>query len=132
MERKLILSQIQTPDGAILKSMHQHDYKSHVDVNGETYILDGGNSYQRFAITKEPFKDLSIYSDAPYEVLRTAIYRGGYGKDGNQPLKWVPLDEMSNEWLENCITYEGEDNDNSFYYKKELEYRKENDIFIKA
>ena len=70
MEKRLILSQIQTPDGTILRSMHQHDYVTYIDKNGETYMLDGGNEYQRYSINKEPFKDLSIWSDAPFEIIR--------------------------------------------------------------
>jgi hypothetical protein len=135
MSRKLILSQIQTPDGTILRSMHRHDYVTHVDVNGETYMLDGGSEYQRYNTTKEPFKDLSIYSDAPYEVIRENYHRGGRGRDGSQPLTWVPMSKMSNEWLENCITYNERlgmgESDANYWYKKELEYRKEIGIFIK-
>lgn len=134
MKKHLILSQIQTPDGAILKSMHVHDYVTHLDANGEEYMLDGGNEYQRFNICKEPFKDLSIWSDAPFEIIRENYHRGGRGKNGDEPLRWVPMSKMSDEWLENCILYNNErGNKNCFsdkMYKKELRYRKENNIFI--
>ncbi len=137
MEKRLILSRIQTPDGTILTSYHVHDYITHLDKNGETYMLDGGNEYQRYNICKEPFKDLSIWSDAPYEIIRENYHRGGRGKNGDEPLKWVPMSEMSNSWLENCIIYNeslyGKFGENSFpskMYKKELDYRKENNIFI--
>ena len=134
MEKKLILSQIQTPDGTILKSMHVHDYVTHLDANGETYMLDGGNEYQRYNITKEPFKDLSIYSDAPFEVIRENYCRGGRGKDGLQPLTWVPLSKMSNEWLTNCIKYNDDRGmrncDSNYWYAKELKYRQRMEIFI--
>ena len=46
MEKKLILSRIRTPDGTILTSYHQHDYVTHTDKNGETYMLDGGSEYR--------------------------------------------------------------------------------------
>ena len=59
-EPVLILSRIQTPDGTVLTSYHRHDYVTHTDANGEEYCLDGGNDYQRYNITKEPFKDLSV------------------------------------------------------------------------
>jgi len=134
MERKLILSQIQTPDGTILKSLHQHDYVTHVDANGEEYSLDGGNVYQRYNVCKEPFKDLSIYSDAPFEIIRKNYCRGGRGKDGLQPLTWVPLSKMSNEWLKNCIQYNDDrgmsKSDSTYWYAKELRYRKRMEIFI--
>jgi len=134
MKKHLILSQIQTPDGTILKSMHVHDYVTHLDVNGETYVLDGGNEYQKYTITNEPFKDLSIYSDAPYEIIRENYHRGGRGKDGLQPLTWVPLSKMSNEWVKNCIKYNDDrgmsKSDSNYWYNKELKYRQRMEIFI--
>ena len=134
MKKHLILSQIQTPDGTILKSMHAHDYVTHLDANGEMYMLDGGNEYQRYTITNEPFKDLSIYSDALYEIIRENYHRGGRGKDGLQPLTWVPLSKMSNEWLKNCIQYNDDrgmrKSDSNYWYAKELKYRQRMEIFI--
>ena len=134
MKKKLILSRIRTPDGTILTSYHQHDYVTHTDKNGETYVLDGGNEYQRYAICKEPFEDLSIWSDAPYEIIRENYHRGGRGKDGLQPLTWVPLSKMSNEWLKNCIKYNDDRGigncDSNYWYNKELKYRQRMEIFI--
>lgn len=135
MERQLILSRIQTPDGTILTSYHQHDYVIHLDKNGEEYMLDGGNAYQRYNITKEPFKDLSIYSDAPFEIIRENFYRGGRGKNGKSPLTWTKLSEMNNEWLKNCIEYNKilgykDDCYANERYREELQYRRDNNIFI--
>ena len=104
--RDLIVSRMQTPDGTILESKHVHDYVKHVDKNGYTYVLDGGNHYQHIsAPPNAPMKDVSIYSDSPFSIVRKHYARGGRGKNGDQPLKWVPLCEMSDEWLKNCITY---------------------------
>ena len=133
-ELRLILSRIQTPDGTILTSYHRHDYVTHIDANGEEYILDGGNDYQRTSVNKEPYKDLSVWSDAPYEVIRRSLYRGGRGKDGLQPLKWVPLSEMSDEWIKNRISYNDERGMGKSYinymYCKELRYRQRMSIKI--
>ena len=114
MERRIILSRIQTPDDTILTSHHKHDYVTHIDKNGEKYILDGGRDYQKVAITKEPFKDLTVYSDAPFEIIRESLYRGTTGKDGKQPLKWILLKDMSNDHIEALIGYLKESNE-SFY-----------------
>ena len=129
MERKLLLSRIQTPDGTILVSHHRHDYVTHVDKNGKEYMLDGGNDYQRVNKHEDaPYKDLSVYSDAPFEEIREALCRGGRGKNGDQPLTWVPLSQMNDEWLAACIIYNAErgeaDSTASQYYAKEIEYRK--------
>ena len=133
-EPRLILSRIQTPDGTVLTSYHRHDYVTHLDANGETYTLDGGNDYQIVNVCSEPYKDLSVYSDAPYKVIRENFHRGGRGKNGDEPLKWVPLCDMSDEWVKNCIEY----NDNlgmgksyaNYFYCKELRYRQRMGIKI--
>lgn len=103
--RKMILNRIKTPDGTILTSHHVHDYKSHLDANGEVYTVDGGNQYSRVSINKTPAEDLRVYSDAPFEVIRESFYRGGRGKDGKQPLTWVALKDMEDEWLEAAFNY---------------------------
>lgn len=133
-DRRLILSRIQTPDGTILTSYHRHDYVTHLDKNGEEYMLDGGNDYQRRSVNKIPATDTSVYSDAPFEKIREAFCRGGRGKDGLQPLTWVPMSKMSNSWLAACIIYNNErglgDSLANKLYRQELDYRKENNIFI--
>jgi hypothetical protein len=97
-------------------------------------MLDGGRAYKRYSINNKPFKDISIYSDAPYEIIRENYYRGGRGKDGKQPLTWVPLSKMSDEWLKNCIQYNDDRGqrscDANYWYAKELRYRKRMEIFI--
>lgn len=133
--RKIILNQIQTPDGTIIRSYHRHDYVEHLDKNGETYMVDGGSDYLRRNVNRQPYKELTIYADDKYEVIRENYCRGGRGKDGRQPLTWVPMSQMSDEWLKNCIIYnEKLGMQNSFassMYTKELEYRKQNNISIK-
>ena len=133
-EPRLILSRIQTPDGTILTSYHRHDYVTHIDANGETYMLDGGNDYQRTSVNIEPYKNLSIWSNAPYEIIRESFHRVGRGKNGDEPLKWVPLSQMSDEWVKNCITYNDERGMSKSYanylYCKELRYRQRMEIKI--
>lgn len=135
MKKHLMLSRIQTPDGTILTSHHVHDYVTHLDANGETYMLDGGCEYQRFNINEERPIDLSVWSDDSYEKIRVSYHRGGRGKNGDEPLKWVPMSEMSDEWLKNCIKYNDDRGagmcDSTYWYAKELRYRKRMNISIK-
>jgi hypothetical protein len=157
-EKRIILNQIKTPDGTILRSMHRHDYVTHKDANGLEYMVDGGIDYLRRTVHqsnltiglrikkfflkvlgktwKDPleYTELSIYDDDPFEVIRENFCRGGRGKDGLQPLTWVPISKMSNDWLKACIKY---NNDRglggsfpSKMYRKELKYRKINNISI--
>ena len=132
MERKLLVSRIKTPDGTILTSEHVHDYKTHFDKNGELYMLDGGREYQRTSLNNEPFEDVSIYSDSPYEEIRQYVKRGTFTKDGYRI--WVPLCKLSNDHLKNILTYNEERNIGKNWFsdlvEKEIEYRKENNIEI--
>lgn len=157
-EKQIIVNQIRTPDGTVLKSMHRHDYVTYVDKNGHQYMVDGGSDYLRRNVHKtklnfftklwikllaffgktwtDPlsYTELSVWSDAPFEVIRENFHRGGRGKDGLQPLTWVPMHQMSDEWLKACITYNqdrgiGECFANKMY-AKELQYRLEKGISI--
>lgn len=128
MERELIYNAIRTPDGTVLVSYHRHDYKTHVDKNSETYMIDGGNDYIRASVNKEPAESLAVYSDAPFEQIREVIHRGGRGVDGTEPLKYVKLSEINDEWLDAIIVYENNHRpDNRFlkYYLAEQKFRKQ-------
>jgi hypothetical protein len=57
---RLLLNRIRTPDGTILTSRHQHDYVTHEDANGETYMTDGGTAYLRRSVNAVPAEDLSM------------------------------------------------------------------------
>lgn len=137
IDNQIILNRIKTPDGTILTSYHRHDYKSYEDCNGETYIVDGGNEYLRRSVNIEPYEELSVYyssDERDYPKIRESFHRGGRGKNGDQPLTWIPLSEMSNEHIQNCIVY----NDKlgmskslaNYLYNKELKYRQQMEIFI--
>jgi hypothetical protein len=132
---KIILNRIKTPDGTIITSRHRHDCVYHTDANGKQYMVDGGCDYlRRITHDDAPYEEISIYEDSEFEVIRQHYCRGGRGKNGDQPLTWVPLCEMSDSWLSACIVYnEDRGLSKSFansMYKKEIEYRKENEIII--
>lgn len=106
MEKFIVYSAIKTPDGTILESKHVHDYQSYIDKNQETYILDGGMEYIRRSVNKEEAEDLSLYSDAPHEQIREVVSRGSRGKDGKQPLMYILLKDIDEEYLQAIIDYE--------------------------
>ena len=93
--RKLILNRIRTPDGTILTSRNVHDYKCYKDKNGDTYTNDGGVEYLRRSVNVIPYEDLSLYSDDPFEKLREGIKWGTYGRNGNEPLHYKSVSNMS-------------------------------------
>lgn len=134
-EPRLILNRIQTPDGTILTSYHRHDYVTHTDKNGLEYMVDGGHDYARRNVhVTAPYIEMSVYSDAPFEEIRKVYCRGGRGKNGDQPLTWVPMCEMSDSWLEACIRYNNERGQAESFangmYVLEQVYRKANGISI--
>ena len=134
--RKIVLNRIKTPDGTILTSRHRHDYVTYIDANGETYITDGGTDYLHRSINKILAEDLTIYEDAPYEVIRENFYRGGRGKDNKQPLTWTLLKDMNDEWLEAAFNYNLERGMGESYaskmYLTEQKYRDKNNIKVKS
>jgi hypothetical protein len=128
MEKELIYNAIRTPDGTVLVSYHRHDYKTHLDANGEEYMIDGGTDYIRTNVNKIPAESLALYDDAPFEQIREVIHRGGRGKNTDEPLKYVKLSEVNDNWLQAIIDYEEELRPNNRflqYYKQEQQWRQQ-------
>lgn len=126
MEKQLIYNAIKTPDGTVLVSYHRHDYKSYVDANSDTYVIDGGLDYIRTSVNSVPAESLAIYEDAPFEVIREYLHRGGRGKKGEEELKFVVLKDIDDDWLQAIIDYEETHRPNNIYlkfYKQEKEWR---------
>ncbi len=128
--RQIIYNAIQTPDGTIIESHSVHDFVTHTDKNGFSYSVDGGHDYlkRNFDNSAPKATDLSIYSDASFEEIRKVYKRGGRGVNNDQPLTWVALENMSEDWLKACIVYNNERGREGCFankmYEKELEYRK--------
>jgi hypothetical protein len=134
-DRKCIYRSLTTPDGTILVSHHRHDYVTHVDANGETYMLDGGpDNYYRSSINKVKGVMTEVYLDEGHEKIRDFVHRGGRGKNGDQPLTWVPVSQMNDNWIDATITYNDERGMGNGWFnqvlKEELKYRKLHNIII--
>jgi len=88
-------------------------------------MVDGGTEYLRRHTNKEPYKELSIYSDSPFEVIRENYYRGTFNEEGNRT--WISISKMTIDHLRNCITYNEKKGLGNGYankmYRKELNYR---------
>lgn len=125
-EKQLIYNSITCLEcGEVLISNYTHDYKT-CSCSQETFI-DGGISYGRYG-----GKDLSkiqtnyLYDDAPHEQVRELISRGGRGVNGDEPLKYVLLKDVDNDWLEAIVKYEQEHRPNNKFlpiYMAEKEFR---------
>lgn len=126
--RRMIYSAIVTPDGTKLESLHRHDYKTHVDENGEEYMIDGGNDYFRTNVNKEPARRLVIYEDEDIETVRHYFRWGSYGKNGDEDLHWIRLKDMTDDHIKNILK-----NVKTIYaglFLRELQYRIEKEIEI--
>ncbi len=120
----LIYQAIKTPDGTLLESLHRHDYKTHKDANGETYMIDGGTDYERRSVNKEPAEDLSLHSSMDHNLLRDKLVWGTYGINGDQPLTHVSLKDMETGHIEAVLGLRISEGRASVY-RNELEFRKE-------
>jgi len=133
VEKQIILNRAKCLGcGDVITSYSVHDF---VICSCGNLSVDGGTEYLKRSYNDPKLVcEMSIYSDEPFELIRENYHRGGYGKNGNEPLKWVPISEMSNEWLQNCIIYnDGRGNFKCFanyLYLKEIKYRKRMKIFI--
>jgi hypothetical protein len=97
--RKLLLNAIITPDGTYLESTHRHDYRSYVDANGETYMVDGGTEYIRRSVNNEPAVDACVYSDDGHAKIREAFTWGTLGKSGTDKPTRKKLSELTDEHI---------------------------------
>ena len=85
-------------------SINRHDYKVYKDKNGETYMTDGGCDYLRRTIgQKEPYEDISVYADDPHEKIREVFMWGTYGEEGDKPLEYLLLKELTTEHIKAII-----------------------------
>ena len=129
MENKLIYnSVICLFCGETLVSRYRHDFKT-CSCENKTFV-DGGNEYQRSG-----GKDLNLIQSyciddsENFETLRFYIERGTRGIVGDEPLHYVKLKDIDDDWLQNIIKYEEElrpDNPYLKYYKKEQKFRTKN------
>lgn len=100
----LVYNAIRTPDGTVLESKHRHDYNVYVDKNGKEYMVDGGLDYTRRNVYDDaPYQELSVYLTDGHDKVREVVKWGTYGKDGNQPLSYILLKDMSTEHIQACL-----------------------------
>jgi len=119
----LVYNAIRTPDGTIIESHSRHDYKTHIDKNGNEYMIDGGLDYVRSSANGDE-EYLTVAVDDSHEKVRESVTWGTYGINGDQPMKKVKLSEMDTDHIQACL-----DNVPRMYpqyrtaMENELEYR---------
>lgn len=103
-EPKLLANRIRTPDGTVLQSFRRHHYEEYHDkVSDEWYSVDGGLDYARRSINNSPAQDICVYTDDPHHVIREAFHWGTRGVDGDKPLTYVALSQLTTEHIQAII-----------------------------
>lgn len=126
---QIIRNAILTPDGTYLHSYNRHDYKTHTDqVSKELYMVDGGNDYLRRSVNNKPAQDLTVTTTDPFVLQRQAFSWGSYGKNGDQPLHYIFLCDMTDAHIRAIL--ETQEQIKGTYvedlFLQELKYRKDN------
>ncbi len=129
MEQRILLNRIRTPDGTILTSYGRHDYFTHLDENGETYMVDGGGDYLRRNLNIIPYEELSVVDDGTHETRRQNLHWGvNYDKEMNRlkQTEFRPIKDLDTDHIEAILQNYGETI--SEFYKEvffqELSYRR--------
>lgn len=102
MSETLIKNAIRTPDGTVLESRTRHDYREYTDANGKLYLVDGGLDYCRTTVHEDQVW-AGCYLEDGHEAVREALEWGTYGINGDQPLTYVKLCDMSTDHIQACL-----------------------------
>lgn len=121
--RQLVYNAVECLEcGKTVVSRYVHDYQTCGCPN--VAMVDGGLDYMRYgAKDMSKIKPIEIYADDDYEIVRRYASRGSRGKDGLQPLSWIAICDMDDDYLEAVVDYGGADWHIDLI-KKEIEYRK--------
>jgi len=128
----LVVNKIKTPDGTILYSRSVHDYKTYLDKNGSTYMVDGGISYLRRNLNREPYEELSLYVEDPISTIRESYEWGTFGKDPDyKEYTWVKLKNLSNNHIEAILDTQRHLPTRIYnLFKRELDFRLEEGYYV--
>lgn len=103
-EQHLVYNGLKTPDGTIIVSRSQHDFVMHDDkVTGKSYGVDGGLSYGRLIGDIQDCERIVHFNTEPHETVREFMAWGTYGKNDDQPLRYVAVKDMSDAHIEAII-----------------------------
>jgi hypothetical protein len=92
----------------VLVSRHVHDYVTCGCPNDA--MADGGNEYGRYgAMDMDKIELYYVYADDDFEIVRKHAVRGSRGIDGKDPLTWIAIADMDDDYLEAVLDYGGVD-----------------------
>lgn len=104
-------------------SYHRHDYKTCRCPNGA--MVDGGTDYARYgAMDMKKIVHHEVFADDDFQLVRQYATRGSRGKDGMQPITYIPLKDMDDDYLQAVLEYGGAEWHLDLI-RKEIKYRED-------
>jgi len=104
-------------------SYHRHDYKTCRCPNGA--MVDGGTDYARYgAMDMKKIVHHEVFADDDFQLVRQYATRGSRGKDGMQPLTYITLKDMDDDYLQAVLEYGGAEWHLDLI-RKEIKYRED-------
>ena len=123
----------------VITSHHRHDF---VTCSCGVVHADGGRAYLKRGYSAAssdgslPYSELSVMSTAPFEELRESLLMGSRGVNGDEPLKWILLCDISDSYLVSLLAYQESsgytDTVDYKLQKQEQQYRIENNITVEG
>jgi hypothetical protein len=106
----------------LLVSYSRHDYKTCSCPNSA--MVDGGTAYGRYgAKDMSKIEKIDVYDDDDFEIVRKHAVRGSRGPNGDQPLSWIAICDMDDDYLQAVLDY-GDADWHINIIRKEIEYRR--------
>ena len=106
----------------LLVSYSRHDYKTCQCPNSA--MVDGGTDYARYgAMDMNMIEKIDVYDDDDFEIVRKHAVRGSRGPNGDQPLSWIAICDMDDDYLQAVLDYGGAEWHLNII-RKEIEYRR--------
>lgn len=115
----ILRNSLRCPDGTELISRNRHDYKEHRDANGFTYMVDGGLEYIRRSANGDEVDTSVIVKHHTDPLVREHLVWGTYGKNGDEPLKYIAMKDMETSHIEAILR---ENNNLHWFYREAYEY----------
>jgi hypothetical protein len=104
-------------------SRSRHDYVTCGCPNRA--MVDGGNDYERYgAMDMDKVEPKYVYADDDFEIVRKYATRGSRGVDGRQPLTYIPICDIDDDYLWAILEYGGPEWHLDLI-RKEIKYRKD-------
>ena len=101
--KQILVNMIRCPDSTILESRSTHDYQTHTQEDGQEFMVDGGLEYLRRSGVG--YEELSLCYGGDHNLLRECFTWGARGVNGDQPLHYIKLKDITDDHLYALIEY---------------------------